>query len=91
MVESVILIDRSGVVRYVADDDINGTIDPGPVQAARASHVEPKPDGSGYTVDFSPIGVSQDPLPEFRTRQEALAYEVNRLIEMGIPLPLSIR
>lgn len=80
-----VLIAPDGTVRFIYSDALaplaNGL---GRVEIARASHVEPTREGL-WTADMSPV---HGPiLGPFALRAEALAAEVQYLIEHGTPVP----
>lgn len=76
-------VDGQGKVRFIYDEKlIERFKDKGKVSIKRASYVEPNEDGSWY-VDLGPV---KGPRVEgFKTRSDALAYEVEYLNVNGIP------
>lgn len=72
--------DPDGTVLFIHDDEIAAlmqTLDPTGMRVTRASHVEPLPDGKGWTVDMSPVGGGL--YGPFETRKFALYFEVEWL------------
>ena len=76
--------DPDGTVLFIHDDEIAAlmqSIEPVEVVIRRASHVEPLPDGKGWTVDMSPVGGGL--YGPFETRKFALYFEVEWLKANG--------
>lgn len=68
-----IVIEPSGTMKLIYDDDLRFLLDEGIGRIERASHVEPTVDGR-WQADLAPV---QGPvLGPFETRKEALAAEV---------------
>lgn len=83
---SEIIVAPNGMLRFIYDDDIASMLqDVEALSIARASHVEPLPDGGGWTADMKPVGGPI--LGPYATRSEALVEEVNWLNEHSIPIP----
>jgi hypothetical protein len=83
---SEIIVAPNGMLRFIYDDDIASLLqDVGALSIARASHVEPLPDGGGWTADMSPV--NGPVLGPFPSRIEALDEEVCWLNEHSIPIP----
>ena len=80
-------IKPSGQVRYLHDDLVAGVIDPGPVTARRASHIEISEDGKTWYVDLAPV--DGPTVGGFASRQQAVEYEEAWLRERGFPLASS--
>jgi hypothetical protein len=74
---SLIRVDRNGVMRFVYCDSLYELLGKGSAVVRRASHVEPLPDGSGWTADLSPVGGPV--LGPYKLRNEALGAEVDWL------------
>jgi len=73
-------IDPDGTVKFIHDDELAALIrslDPYEMQIRRASHVEPIPDGKGWTADLSPVGGGF--YGPFETRAYALQFEMEWL------------
>lgn len=73
-----VIIERNGTIRFVYDDLLADLyVAEHGLTTRRASHVEPAPAGSGWTVDLSPVdGPFAGP---FARRADALAWEVDWL------------
>jgi hypothetical protein len=82
--EAKVIIGKDGSMRFIYDDDMLSFADQGEVTIRRASHVEPDDNGE-WVADMSPVGGPQ--LGPFKKRTDALAKEVDWLLEKGIPLP----
>ena len=83
---SNLFIRRGGAVEFVYADDLAALFADDDKTVVRASHVEPLPDGSGWTADLTPV---QGPvLGPFPTRAEALAAEAAWLEEQLAVRPL---
>jgi hypothetical protein len=78
-----LVVEPGGSVKAVYAEAIDLTV-LGPVRIARASHVEPTPDGR-WTADLSPVGGPV--LGPFRLRSAALAAEHNWLKEHWLVPP----
>jgi len=79
-----VIIDSAGRIRTVYSDAFAPTLAKlGAVSIARASHVEPGPDG--WYADLSPVAGPL--LGPFALRAEALAAEVKWLLDNGTPIP----
>lgn len=75
---SHIVVEPTGTIRLIYEDDLRGLLTAGRAAIARASHVEPTIDGR-WTADLSPV--AGPTLGPFDTRQAALDAEVAWLIE----------
>lgn len=77
---------KNGEIRFVYSDDLSLAMkEIGSINTKRASHVEP--DGNGnWAVDLTPVGGPV--IKNFKRRDEALAAEVDWLLENKIPQPL---
>ena len=74
------------MLRFIYDDDLASLLqDVGALSIARASHVEPLPDGGGWTSDMRPVGGPI--LGPFETRGQALSEETSWLRAYSIPIP----
>lgn len=78
----IIIIEPSGQVRMIYDDDLVILTKEGQTKIIRASHVEPDFAGNWY-ADMSPVGGPK--LGPFKLRNEALREEVAWLEANGIP------
>lgn len=67
-----LVVRPNGTIVFVYDDRLRGLIDQGRATIARASHVEPTPEGS-WTADLGPSGGPV--LGPFRERHTALVAE----------------
>ena len=74
MLHLVVAADGSAVALYAEEIDLGSL---GPIEIARASHVEPDPSG-GWTADLAPSGGPV--LGTFPFRSAALAAEVEWLL-----------
>lgn len=75
---SHIVVEPTGTIRLIYEDDLRGLLDAGRAAIVRASSVEPTVDGR-WTADLSPVaGPSLGP---FDTRRAALDAEVAWLIK----------
>lgn len=71
---SSIVVDKTGTVKMIYEDDLRGLLVAGDATIKRVSHVEPTIDGR-WTADLSPV---QGPLlGPFDTRKQALDEEIN--------------
>jgi len=79
------IIVKDGQIRFIYSDDLQPLLKQGDAMINRVSHVEPTPDGQ-WQADLSPVapGLLLGPFP---TRKEALAKEVQWLIDHHIPAP----
>lgn len=83
----VVVVGRSGDVRFVHDDALIGTARSiGAVSIRRASNVEPDERGE-WVADLAPVGGPK--LAPTATRAAALAAEHEWLVANGIPEPRS--
>lgn len=70
-----IRVEADGAICAVYADDLIGVTEAiGDARICRASHVEPAPDGSGWTADLAPM--AGPILGPFARRADALAAEV---------------
>jgi hypothetical protein len=81
-----IVIDKStGNARAIYSDDAAGLYRQiGTTETRRASHVEP--DGDQWAANMAPV--AGPVLIGYQSRAEALAAEVQYLIEHGLPAPV---
>ena len=79
-----IIIGTDGTVRFIYTDDLVGLLGEGRARTARASRVEPGPEG--WTANLAPV--NGPVLGPFALRQEALDAEVQWLEEHNIPAPM---
>lgn len=75
---SHIVVEPTGTIRLIYEDDLRGLLAAGRAAITRASHVEPTVDGR-WTADLSPV--AGPTLGPFDTRQAALDAEVAWLIK----------
>lgn len=74
---SHIVVEPSGTIKLIYEDDLRGLLTNGKAEIKRVSHVEPTIDGR-WEADLSPI--NGPILGPYDTRKEALESEVNYLI-----------
>ena len=77
-----LVIRSDGTLVFIYNDDLREIMSLGDTKIARASHVEPSPEGK-WIADLTPVGGSV--FGPFETRREALQYEAEWLIRNGIP------
>lgn len=73
----VVEVNESGAMRFVWDDSLAELMTEGAGRIERASHVEP--DGSGWSVDLSPVGGPSR--SGFLRRGDAIAFELDWIRE----------
>lgn len=72
-----IVVEPSGTIKLIYEDDLRGLLATGKAEIKRVSHVEPTIDGR-WEADLSPV--NGPVLGPYETRKEALDAEVNYLI-----------
>ena len=77
-VETLIVLDEDGTIRFIHDDDLALLLACGAASIARASHVEPN-EQAQWEADLEPVGGPT--LGPFPTRRAALQAEVAWLNE----------
>jgi hypothetical protein len=74
---SHIVVEPSGTIKQIYEDDLRGLLATGKTEIKRVSHVEPTVDGR-WEADLSPV--NGPVLGPYDTRKEALDAEVAYLI-----------
>lgn len=76
--ESLMTIKKDGKIQYIYNEmyNLEGL---GDITINRASYVEPESNGSSWYVDLSPL--NKDKVTGFKTRSEALQFEVKYIEE----------
>ena len=80
-----VIIGNDGIARFIYDDAVMGVMNEisEKVCVKRASHVEPDENGLWF-ADMAPVGGEK--FIGFKTRQEALDFEVDWLNQHNIPV-----